>query len=804
LFPGSEAEGRVTVKAGGAAGSLGRVGAALLVLVVPALSTAAIPAAKALSFDPAQLSFETRDGLDVVSLEGADFTTEPGAPLLPAVTVRFLLPPGAASAALDVRCGEVVRIPGSFAIAPAPRPATFSSGASAEIPQRDAETYSSALPYPREIVRLAGVGSWSGCSVATVIVTPLQFVPATGELLLHTDVTVTVRPESDVEGAGRADLFTGVSAATRDAVAASVENAGALSEYEGAPAGRSGDPLDYLIVCPDGLAAAFEPLAAWKTMKGVRAGIVTLDDICSDPAYSGADAAAEVRNCIAALHAERGVTWVLLGGDTGLVPARNAYDPVFNQGIPCDLYYADLDGTWNDDGDARWGEPSEDGIDMYADVYVGRAPVENAAEAEAFVEKVLLYEGGLDGLPDDYQLDMLFLGEVLWDSPSPYTDGAVALDLIESESVPPRFAPITKLYESDSNLSASRASAALGEGYGVVFHEGHANIGVASVGPDALTIPHLDALRNAPRAGVWYSVGCWSAAIDHDTFGEHWVTNPSGGGVAYVGNSRYGWGCPGYPGQCVSDLYGRQFARSLFVKGLSHAGLVHADAKHQYAALAHTDNYMRYAMYELNLLGDPEMPIWTDGPRPLTVDCVDALPAGSGSVPFGVVVTSGGAPVAGATVCVSAPDLGIYEVAVTDAAGAAAFSVPTDAAGLASVVVTSPNALPHSATLAISAATGVVDGGTLSSGLSQNCPNPFVGSTGIAFALARPGRVSVAVYDVSGRRVATLAEGEHDAGSFSVSWDGRDDSGREVAAGAYFVRMVGADSRFERKMTLLR
>jgi len=137
--------------------------------------------------------------------------------------------------------------------------------------------------------------------------------------------------------------------------------------------------------------------------------------------------------------------------------------------------------------------------------------------------------------------------------------------------------------------------------------------------------------------------------------------------------------------------------------------------------------------------------------------------------------------------------------------GGKAYAVPTDEAGLASVVVTSPNALPYSATLSISASTGVADGGaSLSSGLSQNAPNPFVGSTGIAFSLARPGRVSVAVYDVSGRRVATLAEGEHDAGAFDVSWDGRDDSGHEVAAGAYFVRMVGADSHFERKMTLLR
>ncbi len=285
-------------------------------------------------------------------------------------------------------------------------------------------------------------------------------------------------------------------------------------------------------------------------------------------------------------------------------------------------------------------------------------------------------------VPGDYELDMLFLGEVMWDSPSPYTDGGDALDILDTEYVPPRFDPIVKLYESKANLSASTAASALSDGYGIVFHEGHANIGVASVGPDALTIPHLDALDNAPRAGLWYSVGCWSAAIDYDTFGEHWVTNPDGGGVAYVGNSRYGWGCPGHPGECVSDLYSQQFMNSLFSEGLVHAGLVHADAKHHYVGQARIDNYMRYAMYELNLLGDPETPIWTDAPAPLTVVHPDAVSVGDGTANVTVEVLGGGAEVVGATVCVSGSELGIYEVATTDEAGVATVSLPVDAAGI--------------------------------------------------------------------------------------------------------------------------
>jgi hypothetical protein len=174
-----------------------------------------------------------------------------------------------------------------------------------------------------------------------------------------------------------------------------------------------------------------------------------------------------------------------------------------------------------------------------------------------------------------------------------------------------------------------------------------------SIGPDDLTKSALDGLTNGDRGGIWYSVACWSAAMDHDTFGEHWLRNDAGGGVAYVGNSRYGWGCPGYPGECVSDLFSQQFVNSLLVEELCHAGVVHADAKHHFVGVAGMDDYTRYAMYELNLLGDPEMPIWTDRPRPLVVVCPGEVEIVGGEAEIAVTVTSGGSPVAGATVCLA-------------------------------------------------------------------------------------------------------------------------------------------------------
>ena len=71
-------------------------------------------------------------------------------------------------------------------------------------------------------------------------------------------------------------------------------------------------------------------------------------------------------------------------------------------------------------------------------------------------------------------------------------------------------------------------------------------------------------------------------------------------------------------------------------------------------------------------------------------------------------------------------------------------------------------------------------------------PNPFLGQTAVAFALARPARVALEVYAPSGARVRTLAASAFEAGRHRVTWDGRDDHGRRVPAGVYFVRF-GAD-----------
>ena len=88
--------------------------------------------------------------------------------------------------------------------------------------------------------------------------------------------------------------------------------------------------------------------------------------------------------------------------------------------------------------------------------------------------------------------------------------------------------------------------------------------------------------------------------------------------------------------------------------------------------------------------------------------------------------------------------------------------------------------------------------------LSQNFPNPFNPMTTISFGLKQKGFISLRVYDVAGRLVRTLAEGDREAGVIIEEWNGRDNSGRATASGIYFYRLVAGDFVQTRKMVMLR
>lgn len=83
-------------------------------------------------------------------------------------------------------------------------------------------------------------------------------------------------------------------------------------------------------------------------------------------------------------------------------------------------------------------------------------------------------------------------------------------------------------------------------------------------------------------------------------------------------------------------------------------------------------------------------------------------------------------------------------------------------------------------------------------------PNPGGGSISIQFAMPSSGKATVDIFDVMGRRVKRVIDEHRAPGGSSTSWDGRDDSGKQVASGVYFVRVKTPSTQRFGRITWMR
>jgi hypothetical protein len=308
---------------------------------------------------------------------------------------------------------------------------------------------------------------------------------------------------------------------------------------------------EYLIVTDAPLTGAFERFAAWKRRHGVSARVRTLGSIRRQ-FPNAADDAERIRLAIRDAYAH-GTRWVLLGGDTEVIPTRIVHSNFFAQAglppdFPSDYYFACLDGTWNGDGDSFYGE-SEDSIDVIPEVIVGRAPARTPEEARIFVDKTIEYSEAR-AVPPSQQT--LFFAEVLLPEDWPGPPAHVFLDmaqLVESAMTDvltvPGFDPV-RLYENytDSRyppgaLPETKASVLdhLTRSYPLSVFAGRGSAGVMSVGSERLGIDDVLGLESHRRLTNLFSFSSQTHDITVDCIGEAFLRSPHGGAVSSIGPS---------------------------------------------------------------------------------------------------------------------------------------------------------------------------------------------------------------------------------------------------------------------------
>jgi hypothetical protein len=653
------------------------VGSFLTLLLTLAFARAGVHTTD-LTFRSSQFHIEfAGEGFQVVLGEDMDVSDEAGAPQLPVEPMVIALPGHQNVTAVTSEVGKWQALQGQHLVLPGQKQQVLSAEAGADaVTQPDSDIYRSYSSYPSAPARWTGTSYRHDSTYVQVLVYPVRYIGAEKRLEVCGEVKVKVEAEAEVRSKS--------------------EIRNQKSEGRSSGAGDrellAGGPFEYVIVTGTGLDTVFRRLADWKTEKGVPAVVRTVEWVYTN--YTGRDHAEQLRNYLKTLP-DSGVRYVLLGGDVDVVPFRKAYAMSSDWGsmqredsLPCDLYFADLQGSWDANNNNVFGEV-DDSVDLYADLSVGRAPVNDVAQAQTFVRKVLDYEHA--AVPG-YQNKGLFFAMVLWQNP--YTDMGVHKNKMEQQSFASGYS-LTKLYQSLGNESHDAVMQAMRENQNFLNHDGHGWYDVMSCGQTSLRTADADTITNT-GLGVLYSIGCWTTAFDFVSIGEAFVTNPNGGTVATIGNSSYGWGSPGNPGFGYSDKFDNHFWHAITSDDIYRVGDALAAAKEYYAPFSHDQNVYRWHQYDVNLMGDPEMPVWTALPE--TLDVATAESIGPGSSRVLVAVSHNGNPIKGALVCLS-KGTESYSRGLSDGSGQVWLDATPQAGGDFTLTVTAHNYLPVERTI---------------------------------------------------------------------------------------------------------
>jgi hypothetical protein len=432
------------------------------------------------------------------------------------------------------------------------------------------------------------------------------------------------------------------------------EPADAVSPDRG-PGGRDPFGARYLIITRDLYEGLVEPLAEWKRLKGVSTIVTRLSLIGSS------------KSQIRAYITEAYNTWdippefVLLVGDTEALPIGDGLTPTDN-------YYAAIDGG-----------------DYLADILIGRLSADTSGQCATQVVKYLKYErtpprmyahwpaSATLMVADDYDNGDYIYYDNTWD----------VYDLMDEMEL----APIDTLFRrNDSTTGDVYASVNAGKGFlnfrGQAFYNWNNPF---DIDPYNLT--------NVNRLPVVVSATCGTGTFHHDFYVcEAWVragtsTNPKGG-VAFFGSNtaiegsqqlsrRRGYVCTGF------------FENAFGENGLTLGEACNAGKLKLYMI---EPEQMEYE--GMNLLGDPELSLWTADPVDMTVEHVHAVQIGLQE--FAVSVTVEGTPAADALVALT-KDGEVFSFGYTDATGNVSIPIEPLTPGELALTITRRNCYAYEA-----------------------------------------------------------------------------------------------------------
>jgi hypothetical protein len=461
--------------------------------------------------------------------------------------------------------------------------------------------------------------------------------------------------------------------------------------------------VDYLIITVEDFKSVIEPLANWKTQKGLVAKIILISEI--NQQYSGRNNAEKIKNCIIDYYTTYDTKWVLLAGDQDHVTTQYALCldgfPFDGNVVSCDSYYADLDNDWDLNNDGSWGTSSDE-FDYEAEVFVGRLPADDELQMELLVQRTIYYEK--KPTIGSWMTNALFAGTILqfdqdWNNDSIVDYGECDgnrvnnfIDGLLPDNWTSTFLAQTQGVKGSSNYSDYQLNyntlkyfVQEGCSIGTIYAHGSPQ-GMAidrwltdydgdmlfdytadpfeggGTSVDELlrdTLISTDYMYITPeenKTGIFYFGSCSTGTFDdeNECLAEKFLRRAAIGVLA-ASNVAWGedqWYERDHGGWFVEGL-GFRFYEQLFQNNQPGKALALAKADYvlDRSVSAEPNDYPEWedkTLKQYNLLGDPEIPIWLSVPKQLNISYV--YPTNNNESIITLEITAEGIPVPNATI----------------------------------------------------------------------------------------------------------------------------------------------------------
>jgi hypothetical protein len=743
------------------------------------------------------------DEYQLIQFEGAMMTGIPGEPSLPYFAVKLLLPPGEVATSIEFICEEEIQLPGYYHIYPQ------QSSSPLSIPGQNGflknqEVYINNSDYPIQQTGNLTTSYLNGFAFAISSFTPITYNPVTGNVLLATQVKIKVKTASNEQSN---DALNNLQYSTliKNRIQKFAQNPSLYSQYPS----NSKTENDYqlLIITPTQFENDFNDLMETYLIRGIRSELVTRETISSS--VTGQDIQEKIRNYIIQEYQDHSIEFVLLGGDVEHIPHRGFYCYVQSgsgyddDNIPADLYYSALDGTWDDDNDGIWGEIGEE--DLLPEVAVGRFSFSNINELNNMINKTLMYQN--EPVLGEFN-NALMAGEWLYSNPVTY--GSDYLELLigfhddngyATYGIPEDY-NFEKLYEINQSWGSNDLITAINSGKQFIHHVGHANSNyVAYMYNSDITNSNFYGANGIDHNfTIMQSHGCICGAFDDNDCIMEKMVSIENFAVAVVGNSRYGWFNEGQTEGPAQHLH-REMVDALYHEKLNHIGQAFVESKIQTAPWVTApgqweEGALRWNFYDINILGDPTLCVWTDEPMGIEVDYESIIPIEVSETE--VTVNSNGLPVE--DLCCSVLKDGVlHGMAITNVSGVAQieFDPVFTSGGEAELVVSGNNCLPEILPIVISqgGSTGVVENYIKEFNIF---PNPVKDHFSIEYALAAESDVTIYLFNKLGQTIEIM----HNSKIQNPGIHRLEFSKPELNQGIYFVSIKSSTFSATRKLII--